>query len=94
MRDSVKFIHEPMGYDTELKPITISAPHPSTGEPIAISFSNTKKDIIKIQRRIAKLASDANKKATSGINSISILQNSISNVDSDLDSEVVGEVED
>lgn len=94
MRDSIRFIHEPMGFDTELKPITISEPHPSTGEPITISFSNTKKDIIKIQRRIAKLANDANKKATNGINSISILQNSISNVDSDLDSEVIGEVED
>lgn len=94
MQDSIRFIHEPMGFDTELKPITISEPHPSTGEPISISFSNTKKDIIKIQRRIAKLANDANKKANSGINSISILKNSISNVDSDLDSEVIGEVED
>ncbi|MBC1952250.1 hypothetical protein HCJ24_13825 [Listeria welshimeri] len=91
-RDTIRFIHEPLGFNTDLKVVSITKPHGLSGQPITVNFSNTKKDIVKIQQRIAQMAKSASLRASNSINSITMLQDSIS--DQALESEVVGEVED
>lgn len=47
-RDAIWFIHEIMGYDTDLKVISLNKTHPLNPEADEIGFSNNKKDILKI----------------------------------------------
>lgn len=50
--DAIWFIHEPLGYDTELRVVSIKRKHPLNPEPDEISFSNNKNDITKIYNQI------------------------------------------
>lgn len=47
-RDAIWFIHEIMGYDTDLKVVSLNKTHPLNPEPDEIGFSNNKKDIVQI----------------------------------------------
>lgn len=47
-RDSIWFIHEIMGYDSELKVVSLKQTHPLNQTPDEIGFSNNKKDIVQI----------------------------------------------
>ena len=51
-RDAIWFIHEVMGFDTELKVMSLTKSHPILNVPDEIGFSNNKTDIIKIQQQV------------------------------------------
>ncbi|MFG0934923.1 phage tail protein, partial [Staphylococcus sp. 231237_7MaSpsaltlick] len=57
----VHFIHEPLGFNTDLKVVKITEPHPLVNEPIDVEFSNAKQDIISIQQKINKRIKQINK---------------------------------
>src|SRR5699024_1665038 len=46
----IHFVHEPLGYNTDLKVVKITEPHPLVNEPVDVEFSNAKQDIISIQQ--------------------------------------------
>ncbi|MDN6181949.1 MAG: phage tail protein [Staphylococcus equorum] len=48
----VHFVHEPLGYNTDLKVVKITEPHPLVNEPVEVEFSNSREDIISIQQNI------------------------------------------
>lgn len=48
----VHFVHEPLGYNTDLKVVKITEPHPLVNEPVEVEFSNAKQDIVSIQQNI------------------------------------------
>ena len=48
----VHFVHEPLGYNTDLKVVKITEPHPLVNEPVEVEFSNAREDIVSIQQKI------------------------------------------
>ena len=48
----IRFIHQPLGYNLDLKVVKLTASHPLVNEPIEVDFSNSPTDIIKIQQGI------------------------------------------
>ncbi|HDJ1257933.1 TPA: phage tail protein, partial [Staphylococcus aureus] len=48
-RDSVFFVHELMGYNTELKVVKLDRSHPFVNAIDEVSFSNEIKDMVQIQ---------------------------------------------
>lgn len=48
----IRFIHQPLGYNLDLKVVKIIESHPVVNEPVEVDFSNSPTDIIKIQQRI------------------------------------------
>lgn len=53
-RDKVFFVHELMGYNTELKVVKLERGHPFTNTIDSVSFSNEIKDMIQIQQILNK----------------------------------------
>lgn len=51
-RDAIWFIHELLGYDTELKVVSLNKTHPINPEPDEIGFSNNKEDIVQINNTL------------------------------------------
>lgn len=50
--NTIRFIHQPLGYNLDLKVVKLTASHPLVNEPIEVDFSNSPTDIIKIQQGI------------------------------------------
>src|SRR5699024_7547790 len=50
--NTIRFIHQPLGYNLDLKVVKITASHPLVNEPVEVDFSNSPTDIIKIQQNI------------------------------------------
>src|SRR5699024_28830 len=50
--NTIRFIHQPLGYKLDLKVVKITASHPIVNEPVEVDFSNSPTDIIKIQQGI------------------------------------------
>ncbi|MDW4052645.1 prophage endopeptidase tail family protein [Staphylococcus saprophyticus] len=50
--NTIRFIHQPLGYNLDLKVVKLSYSHPLLNEPVEVDFSNSPKDIIKIQQNI------------------------------------------
>lgn len=48
----IRFIHQPLGYNLDLKVISLTYSHPMVNQPVEVDFSNSPKDIIKIQQNI------------------------------------------
>ena len=48
----IRFIHQPLGYNLDLKVVKITESHPIVNEPAEVDFSNSPTDIIKIQQNI------------------------------------------
>src|SRR5699024_6469020 len=60
--NTIRFIHQPLGYNLDIKVVKITAAHPLVNEPVEHDFSNSPTDIIKIQqsiRRNIKTVNDA-----------------------------------
>ncbi|AZB66802.1 prophage endopeptidase tail family protein [Staphylococcus pseudintermedius] len=53
-RDKVFFVHETMGYNTELKVIRLERGHPLANSIDTVSFSNNTVDMVQIQRSLNK----------------------------------------
>lgn len=52
--NTIRFIHQPLGYNLDLKVIKLTQSHPLVNEPIEVDFSNSPTDIIKIQQGISR----------------------------------------
>lgn len=50
--NTIRFIHQPLGYNLDLKVVKLTASHPIVNQPVEVDFSNSPTDIIKIQQRI------------------------------------------
>ncbi|EAD8850581.1 hypothetical protein CCU51_09655 [Listeria monocytogenes] len=89
-RDVWHFIHEPMGFETEVKVTKIKSSHPWSKKFQEIGFSNSRRDMVRIQTQIAnqvkKASVDTNK-----INSFSSI--AMNAYDSRILTEVVGVVD-
>lgn len=46
----VRFIHDPLGYDIDLKVVKLTKSHPILQQPVEVDFSNSPKDILRIQQ--------------------------------------------
>ncbi|MDN6542028.1 MAG: phage tail protein, partial [Tetragenococcus koreensis] len=46
----IHFIHQPLNYNLDLKVVKITKSHPLANQPVEVDFSNSPKDILKIQR--------------------------------------------
>lgn len=50
--NTIRFIHQPLGYNLDLKVVKITESHPYLNKPVEVDFSNSPTDIIKIQQNI------------------------------------------
>lgn len=50
----IRFIHQPLGYNLDLKVVKLTYSHPLVNEPVEVDFSNSPTDIIKIQQNISR----------------------------------------
>ncbi|MCE5000504.1 prophage endopeptidase tail family protein [Staphylococcus warneri] len=64
--NKIRFIHKPLGFNTDLKVIKLSAPHAYVREAVAVEFSNASKDIIQIQNQINRNIKNVNNLVKSG----------------------------
>lgn len=58
--NSMRFIHEPLGFNTNLKVVKITRSHPYLNEPVEVEFSNAKADFIQIQQQTARRMKQVN----------------------------------
>lgn len=47
----IHFIHQPLGYNLDLKVVKLTESHPLVNQPVEVDFSNSPTDIIKIQQQ-------------------------------------------
>lgn len=80
----IRFVHEPLGYNTDLKVVKITEYHPLLNKPVEVDFSNEREDIISIQL-------DINKKLRN-INTGNVFSFTSTSADIGLSTEVVGSV--
>lgn len=50
--NTIRFIHQPLGYNLDLKVVKLTVSHPLVNEPVEVDFSNSPTDIIKIQQNL------------------------------------------
>lgn len=48
--NTIRFIHQPLGYNLDLKVVKLTQSHPIVNQPVEVDFSNSPTDIIKIQQ--------------------------------------------
>lgn len=76
--NSMKFIHTPLGFNTELKVVSVTRSHPYLNEPVEVEFSNAKADFIQIQQQTARRMKQVNnliKRGSLGGTSFSMPEN-------------------
>lgn len=74
----IRFIHHPLGFNTDLRVVKLTESHPLVNEPAEVNFSNTPKDIIKIQQQInrnIKRITNRSKTDSAESSSFSIVEN-------------------
>ena len=59
--NSMRFIHTPLGFNTDLKVVKLTKSHPYLKEPVEVEFSNAKADFIQIQQQTARRMKQVNK---------------------------------
>lgn len=52
--NTIRFIHQPLGYNLDLKVVKLTQSHPLVNQPVEVDFSNSPTDIIKIQQNISR----------------------------------------
>ena len=62
----IRFIHKPLGFNTDLKVVKLSAPHAYVNESVQVEFSNASKDIVQIQNQINRNIKNVNSLVKSG----------------------------
>lgn len=82
----VRFIHRPLGFNTELKVVKFTKYHPQAQKPNEVEFSNSKQDIISIQSQINLRIKRANSAIANGNWNVN------KNVQQDFYSDVMGSV--
>ena len=58
--NSMRFIHEPLGFNTDLKVVKVTRSHPYLNKPVEVEFSNAKADFIQIQQQTARRMKQVN----------------------------------
>lgn len=91
-RDMWHIIHEPLGFDSPLKLVELRQFHPLSYLPQEMTFSNSKKDIVKLQRALFKNVKQINKTSKDITNALTTIGSGNNNIGFDL--EEVGEVTD
>ena len=92
-KDTLYFIHTAMEFNTELKMVRLSRPHPFVNESATVGFSNSKKDFLKMQQQInnnLKKAANNLKGTTQNLSGIQSQLSQLSN--NELITELVGSV--
>lgn len=92
-KDTLYFIHTAMEFNTELKMVRLSRPHPFVNESATVGFSNSKKDVLKMQQQInnnLKKAANNLKGTTQNLSGIQSQLSQLSN--NELITELVGSV--
>lgn len=64
--NTIRFIHQPLGYNLDLKVVKLTQSHPLVNQPVEVDFSNSPKDIIKIQQNINRNIKRMNKLVKGG----------------------------
>lgn len=82
----IRFVHQPLNFNTDLKVAKITKYHPHTNLSTEVEFSNSKKDIVKIQNQINQRIKRVNNTIANGSWTID------KNVQYDFMSNVVGSV--
>lgn len=49
IRDSIRFIHKPMGINTDMRVVDVEKPHPNTNKKVEVSFTNSGVNVLKMQ---------------------------------------------
>ncbi|WP_278925343.1 prophage endopeptidase tail family protein [Staphylococcus auricularis] len=49
---TVRFIHKPLNFNTDVKVVKLTEHHPYTMKPVEVEFNNAKLDIVKLQHQI------------------------------------------
>ena len=62
----IRFIHKPLGFNTDLKVVKLSAPHAYVNESVQVEFSNASKDMVQIQNQINRNIKTVNNLVKSG----------------------------
>lgn len=62
----VRFIHKPLGFNTDLKIVKFTKYHPKAQKPSEVEFSNSKQDIVSIQTQINLRIKRANSTIANG----------------------------
>lgn len=62
----IRFIHKPLGFNTDLKVVKLSAPHAYVNESVQVEFSNASKDMVQIQNQINRNIKNVNNLVKSG----------------------------
>ncbi len=62
----IRFIHRPLGFNTDLKVVKLSAPHAFIKESVSVEFSNASKDMVQIQNQINRSIKNVNNIVKSG----------------------------
>ena len=50
----MRFVHKPLNFNTDLKVIKMTIPHPFVNENVEIEFTNSSSDFIKMQQQITR----------------------------------------
>ncbi len=66
--NKIRFIHQPLGFNLDLKVVKITVSHPLLNEPVEVDFSNSPKDILKMQQQTTKAIRKFNKQGIGGSN--------------------------
>lgn len=90
-RDMWHLYHEVLQFDTSLKIVSLKQKHPLINSPQEMTFSNAKKDIVKLQRSLYKNMKNINKTSIYITNALSNIQSNTGDIGFDL--EEVGEVD-
>nr|CDL65136.2 hypothetical protein [Staphylococcus xylosus] len=61
--NKIRFIHQPLGFNLDLKVVKITVSHPLLDEPVEVDFSNSPKDILKMQQQTTKAIRKFNKQS-------------------------------
>lgn len=65
--NSMRFIHEPLKFNTDLKVVKLTKSHPYLNEPVQVEFSNAKADYIQIQQQTNRRMKQVNRMMQSGL---------------------------
>lgn len=85
-RSLVRFVHQPLGFNVDLKVVKFTKFHPLTQKPSEIEFSNARQDILAIQTQMISRIKRANNTIANGN------WNTGTNVVSSLYSDVIGSI--
>ncbi|MFG0935177.1 peptidase, partial [Staphylococcus sp. 231237_7MaSpsaltlick] len=65
--NTIRFVHEPLGFNLDLKVVKTTRSHPLTHQPVEVEFNNAKTDIVQIQQKMMRDIKNNNDKAAGSV---------------------------